>query len=847
MTAPVSRTGFSSFFASQAVVETVIRDSNDAITLQDLDGGIHAWNHGAERMYGYTEAEALAMNVSAIATDDDSGAVDYLQVIRGGGEAPSREVRRRTKDGRILEVWLTATRVVVGGAIYVATTERDVTEQHRQERSLRFELSAREKLNRISSRYLTGGSEEAVLGEILDAAIEISEASFGNIQILDAESGDLAVVSHRGFPTWWVDYWNRVTRGRGACGTALERHGRVIVEDVARDPIFIGTDALDVQLAAGVRAVQSTPLIGRAGTPIGMMSTHYTSPQRPPSRALPMLDLLASQAAEVIERAQSDAALQRSEATAAGILEASADALISIDSERRIRRWNPAAEAMFGFPQTEAIGASIDLILPERYRGNHRRYVSDFAAELGGARTMDHRTAVGLRANGEEFPISATISKFAIGRDTLMTVAIRDVTEARRTEEEHRLLSALGGALASNDYDATLENITRLVVGSLAEFAVLFVEHDASLQRVAGASRDPMLDRWAGRIMELVVPPQPDAPVWKAFTTQRTVTVALSDERYPAFARSPEHLAALRATRPRTISCLPLVAASASGGVLCIASASRALEPRDLQLAEEIARRCALYIDNARLHRLEQQAMRARDEVLAVVAHDLRNPLSTISLYAELLHREAKLSGHANVIVRTVQRMNRIVEDLLDVARLDVSRLGLKREPVCPAAVLATARESASRQAAVRGLTLQCDVPVTLPAVYADAQRIQQVFDNLIGNAVKFTERGGISIGARADRNEVEFWVADTGRGIAPQDLDHVFDPFWQARPATRSGAGLGLAISKGIIEAHGGRMRVESTVGVGTTMLFTLPTLARAGVEPSEPDREHARDAVPS
>jgi GAF domain-containing protein len=131
------------------------------------------------------------------------------------------------------------------------------------------------------------------LNEVLESAVAIAGANMGNIQLLDAETGDLRIVVHLGFPDWWINYWDGVTIGRGACGTALEKGKRVIVADVETNPIFVGKDSLEIQLRAGVRAVQSTPIMSTSGKPLGMFSTHYRKPGQPDAHALNLLDLLA--------------------------------------------------------------------------------------------------------------------------------------------------------------------------------------------------------------------------------------------------------------------------------------------------------------------------------------------------------------------------------------------------------------------------------------------------------------------------------------------------------------------------------------------------------------------------
>lgn len=154
------------------------------------------------------------------------------------------------------------------------------------------------------------GYWEAVLGQILEEGIAVSGSDFGNIQLLDAGTSSLRIVAQRGFPKWWVDFWNGFAAGQGACGTALERGERVIVEDVERSPIFMGRPALKMQLKAEVRAVQSTPLMSRSGTPLGVFSTHWRRPHRPEERALRLLDVLAKRATDIIDRAGSQAAMQ---------------------------------------------------------------------------------------------------------------------------------------------------------------------------------------------------------------------------------------------------------------------------------------------------------------------------------------------------------------------------------------------------------------------------------------------------------------------------------------------------------------------------------------------------------
>jgi signal transduction histidine kinase len=173
--------------------------------------------------------------------------------------------------------------------------------------------------------------------------------------------------------------------------------------------------------------------------------------------------------------------------------------------------------------------------------------------------------------------------------------------------------------------------------------------------------------------------------------------------------------------------------------------------------------------------------------------------------------------------------MNRLIRDLLDVTRMEAGHLSLESARVTAQQVVADARETQTSSASSASLDLRVDFADDLPDVWADRDRLLQVFENLIGNAVKFTKKGDrITVGAAPREGEVLFWVADTGRGIAAEDLSHLFDRFWQARKAGRGGAGLGLAIAKGIVDAHCGRIWAESTPGRGSTFFFTIPTADR-------------------
>jgi PAS domain S-box-containing protein len=250
-------------------------------------------------------------------------------------------------------------------------------------------------------------------------------------------------------------------------------------------------------------------------------------------------------------------------------------------------------------------------------------------------------------------------------------------------------------------------------------------------------------------------------------------------------------------------------------------------------VAEEVTEQKQAAKRAEQLHAATKRALAQRDEVLAIVSHDLRNPLSTIGMASQLLVEpglpDERREVQAEVIRRCVHGMSRLIQDLLDVARIEGGGLGILREPLGAAPILSEAADTHGALVEAKGVQFEARSTATRQ-VSADRERILQVFANLITNALEHTPAGGsIRIGAQDCDGGVCFAVSDTGAGILPEHMPRVFDRFWQASKQRRAGAGLGLAIARGIVEAHGGSMEVESAgEGRGTTFRFMIPSADR-------------------
>jgi len=222
-----------------------------------------------------------------------------------------------------------------------------------------------------------------------------------------------------------------------------------------------------------------------------------------------------------------------------------------------------------------------------------------------------------------------------------------------------------------------------------------------------------------------------------------------------------------------------------------------------------------------------ESAMRAREELLAIVSHDLRNPMSTILASSGVIARRfgAEVQKQTEMIERAVARMQKLVSDLLEEARIEAGQLGLDRREHDAVAFASQAVDAMRAVAELKSQSLTHRHRGEPCRVLCDLERMFQVLSNLIGNALTFTPVGGqIELLVEPAHDEVRFSISDTGPGIPPEQLPHIFNRFWQASHSGRKGIGLGLSIAKGIIEAHGGRIWVDSKLGAGSTFHFTLP-----------------------
>lgn len=540
---------------------------------------------------------------------------------------------------------------------------------------------------------------------------------------------------------------------------------------------------------------------------------------------------------DLTQRGEVEAALRASEAKFSGILEIAADAIISVDEHQRIQHFNRGAERIFGWTFDEVRGRSLAMMLPERHREAHAEHVHGFGRTTQTARQMaDRRAIFGLRRDGSEFPAEASISKLTTATgERLYTVWLRDVSERRQADEaQQRLTHAVAILGETLEVEATERTVAQLGIPWLADGAILDVVTGAGpLRRIVSVTGAPELDAALTAVAQHGIDLDSPSRVVDVLRRGRTELVAeVTDEWIEAHTADATEYGRMRALGVRTALLLPLVAREHVLGVLTIfRTAARPYTDKERVVAEELALRAAFALDNARLYDTARQATLARDRALGVVSHDLRNPISAIGMCARALltaipESEPDRRDLARTILDSTELTQRMIRDLLDVASIEVGRLAIERRTEHVAPILERAVALFAREAEDRGVALRLAPVPALPTIVGDADRLVQVLSNLLGNALRHTDRDGeVVVRATRTAEGIECSVRDSGGGIPPEALPRIFERYWTARGnAPKGGTGLGLAIARGIVEAHGGRLWADSELGRGSTFRFTIP-----------------------
>jgi PAS domain S-box-containing protein len=633
---------------------------------------------------------------------------------------------------------------------------------------------------------------------ILEAAIELTQAERGNIQILQCESGSLTIAAQRGFSEEFLKFFANVSHDdAAACGAAMQSGQRIVVADVTQSEIFGGQPALDVLLRAGVRAVQSTPLLSSTGSIVGMISTHFGAPHRPGEHELLLLDLLSRQAADFIERKRREEQFIENERTFFQLVERAPFGIYIVDSQFRIVQMNAGSQAG-AFRNVKPVvgrdfGEAMRILWPDPVASEvievFRRtletgepyYSRDFRRQRHDVDTVESY-------EWELHRLKLPDGRYAVICYYFDSTRLREVEQALRRSE--RQLEVVSDNVPALIFYLDLERRYRTCNDA---FTVWFgVPRD----QIIGTS----LQEFVGEAAWTIIGPR----IERAFGAE---TVDLEAE-------IPYRLGG-----SRWIHAVYTPHRDLDGTVLGVVG-----------LVTDITRDKRLLEQEQAARKQAESANRLKDEFLATVSHELRTPLTSILGWAHMLRGGRvppdKLQAALEVIERNARAQNHLIDDLLDVSRIISGKVRLDVRAIDPVVPIDAAIDSIFPAAEAKRVEVQKIVGDCIGLISCDVDRLQQIVWNLVSNAIKFTPPGG-TIQIRLERSNSHFHivVSDTGIGINAEFLPYVFDRFRQGDAAvTRAfgGLGLGLAIARHLVELHGGEISAHS-LGEGKGAAFTV------------------------
>jgi PAS domain S-box-containing protein len=795
-----------------------------AIFMLDPEGRIVSWNSGAERLKGYKAEEIIGQHFSTFYPQEaiDRGwSTPELKVAAAAGRFEDEGWLLRKDGSRFwANVVITALKDERGNLLGFSKITRDLTERKQAEESARrlVEEATARRVAEENARLIQEQREwlHTTLASIGDGVITTDTE--GRVTFLNPVAETL---------TGW-------SQEEGVSGKPLTTVFNIINEESRQpveNPVF---KALREGQIVGL--ANHTVLIARDSTERPIADS--AAPIRHRNGKVAGVVLVFR---DVTEQRQAEEALRRSEAQFRQLADSLAQIVWTARPDGKIDYLNRRWAEFTGLPQTVSNDAWDQLLHPDDAKTAHQRWAASL--ESGLPFDMEIRLLDRRRQSYRWHLIQTIPVTDEAGRVTRWFGTSTDIHEPKRAEESARFLAQASAELAVVvNYESTLQKIVNLAVPHFADWsAVDLASDDGSLRRLAVAHQDA--DKIA-LVHQLVqeYPPDPQASVG-AFAVLRTgrpeLVAEIPDELLVKGAKDERHLRLIRSLGLVSYICVPLVVSSKALGVLTFATAEsgRRYTETDLALAMDLAQRAAVAIENTQLYQALRDADRRKNEFLATLAHELRNPLAPIRSGLQILrlaNERAAREQAREMMERQLGQMVRLVDDLLDISRITRNKLELRKARIPLASVIENAVETTRPLLDLKAHALTVTLPSQAVYLDADLTRLAQVFWNLLNNAAKYTDPGGrIELSAECQAEEAVVTVRDNGIGISGEALPSLFTIFSQVDHSlerSQGGLGIGLALVKGLVEMHGGSVAADSAgVGGGSKFVVRLP-LAQAG-----------------
>ncbi|MFZ3230372.1 MAG: PAS domain S-box protein [Pseudobdellovibrio sp.] len=782
---------------------TVIQDSNDAITFQDLEGNILAWNQGAEVIYGYSQAEALSMNiVDTVPTEYQEEARGFLASLKRGELLPNLETKRKHKDGRIIDVWLTNTKLTddKGKLTGIATTERDITEQ----------TKTLEKFRRMAT--VIQDSNDAITFQDLEGNILAwnrgAEIMYGYTEA-EALSKNIVDTVPKGYQEEARGFLASLKRGELVPTLETKRKHK-------------DGHIIDVWLT-------NTKLTDDKGILTGIATTER----------------------DFTEQAKTLEKFRRM----ATVIQDSNDAITFQDLEGNILAWNRGAELMYGYSEAEALTKNIVDTVPTEYQEEARGFIAALKREeLVPTLETKRKTK-----DGRILDVWLTNTKLTDDKGKLTGVATteRDISARKQTEaslrEKFRELEYLReGQIALSERmrgEQIISHLGQSILSHLVPFtnaqvgAFYVVTDEQKLQRVSGyamsrnETADMLIEFGEGLVGQVALEKQ---------------SLLIEDVPSSYFNKIQS---ALGEMIPRSLLICPILYENEVTGVIELGSLHPFTEHQRIFL-KHVSENIGIAINtsdvrkkvqkqNEALNKAQvlleekatevQRASQYKTEFLANMSHELRTPLNSSLILAKLLMDNAKenLSEEqiqfASSIYSSSKDLLNLINDILDLSKVEAGKLDVRVEEVSLLKIIESLKQTFQPLAQDKKLNFEVKQDADMPKLlYTDRQRLDQILKNLISNALKFTDKGLVQIRIfNPSKGIVAFQVSDTGIGIPKEQQAIIFEAFRQADGTTNrkyGGTGLGLSISRDLAKLLGGSIEVESAAGKGSRFTLLLP-----------------------